>query len=202
MKRPMFIFVFLVIFVLASNVAQADSIDISASLNNLYLLSLNVVPEVAGNIAVVGELAMQSHKSKIDSKGDMTNSGDYEIWEGGKHHFTLGLGYEVGEFLTPWVAASSYSIKTTKHEMKTNNSQISKTTTDITDPVSGVAFGLNAEYWMDNFGAYGTLAKIPKGAMITARLKYKVTEIGTAHIGYSYSSYFGNSIMAGLGVSY
>lgn len=201
MKTRIIVAVLLLLLIMPGT-AMADSVDVSASLNNVYSLSLNVVPEVAGDIAVISELVLQSHKAKIDSQGDMTKLGDYEVHEGGRHHFILGLGYRVGEHITPWVAVSSYSTKTTKHEMKTSNSQLNKVTTDITEPVNGVALGLSGEYWKERLGISGTVAKMTKGLIADARLKYKVTDIGTAHIGYSYNSYFGNSLVAGIGVHY
>jgi opacity protein-like surface antigen len=187
---------------LMSCVAAADSVDVSASLNKVYSLSLNVVPEVAGDIAVISELALQFHKAKIDSQGDMTKLGDYEVYEGGRHHFVLGLGYRVREHITPWVAVSLYSTKTTKHEMKTSNSQLNKVTTDITEPVNGVALGLSFEYWVDRLGVSALVGKVPEGVLLNARVKYNVSGIGTAHIGYTYSSYLGHGVTVGLGVVY
>lgn len=201
MKKYIIVLSLLVVFFTTPNVF-ADSVDVSASLNKVFNFSLNIVPEIGGDVAVITEFALHSYKDMVDSKGDMSNPGDYETIESGANHSILGLGYRVKDVMTPWVAISKYSIKTTKYEMKIEDSKLKKTTTDISEPISGVAFGLSAEHWVDRLGLTGIVAKVPEGVVLNARLKYKVTDIGTAHIGYSYNSYFGNSIIAGLGVAY
>jgi hypothetical protein len=75
-------------------------------------------------------------------------------------------------------------------------------TTDITEPVRGVALGVTAEYWSGPFGVLGTVAKLPEGVLLNARLKYNVYGIGTAHVGYVYNSHTGSGVVVGLGLTY
>jgi len=55
---------------------------------------------------------------------------------------------------------------------------------------------------MNQIGLTGTLAKVPGGVLITARVKYKY-EMGTLHVGYTYNSYLEtNKLIVGAGLSY
>ena len=184
-----------------SSVAYADTIDVSVSPGGFYSVSFNLFPDAAGDIAVVLDWGTLKHSAKIDHKGSMTANGDYEVWEGRKSSAVFGLGYRAG-IATPWVAISTQSTRTTKHEMKIKDSDLIKVTTDMTQPLTGVAFGINVEKWMQPWGVSGTLAKVPDGMLLNARIKYKVSAIGTAHVGYIYNTRTGQGLVAGLGLSY
>ena len=197
--RNVILVVFLVFAV--SLIALADSVDVSCSPSGLLSVSLDVVPDIVGDVAVVFDLGTGKHSLKTNSKGDMTVNGDYEIWEGKRSSSLVGLGYRIGD-VTPWIAISSQSTKTTKHEMQTKGTDLVKVIADMTEPTRGVAFGINAEQRIGSWGVSGTLAKMPEGVLLNARLKYRMSGIGTAHVGYIFNGYTGAGIVAGLGISY
>lgn len=190
----------IMLVLLLPSIVVADSVDVSGSLNGVYSVSLDGEPDNSG-IVVLFDWNMRNQNEKTDYKGDMKAVGDYEVWEGRLSSTLLGIGYRVGPII-PWVGAAAQNTKTTKHEMKLQDGNLNKVTTDISDPARGVAFGVSAEHWMDPFGLSGTIAKLPEGFMAQARLKYKVAGIGTAHIGFVYDSVVGNAVVAGLGVTY
>lgn len=193
-------FLALILVLIVSSVSLADNVDVSGSLSGVYSVSLDGAPDASG-IVVLFDWTTRNQNEKTDHKGDMKAVGDYEVWEGRLSSTLLGIGYRVGPVI-PWVGAAAQNTKTTKHEMKLQDGNLNKVTTDISDPARGVAFGVSAEHWMDPFGLSGTIAKLPEGFMAQARLKYKVAGIGTAHIGFVYDSVVGNAVVAGLGVTY
>lgn len=190
----------LMLVLVVGSVSWADNVDVSGSLNGIYSVSLDGEPDNSG-IVVLFDWNMRNQNEKTDYKGDMKAVGDYEVWEGRLSSTLLGIGYRVGPII-PWVGAAAQNTKITKHEMKLQNGNLNKVTTDISDPAKGVAFGIHAEHWIDSFGLSGTVAKMPEGFMANARLKYKVIDYGTAHIGYVYDSVVGHGIVAGIGLSY
>lgn len=98
------------------------------------------------------------------------------------NHLLLGLGYRASYF-TPWVAMYGETI---------NKAQGPK----------GVSFGINGEYWQDRMGVSGTLAKVPEGFLAKGLLKYNVSGIGTAHLGYIYRGEDRHGLVFGLGLAY
>jgi len=199
LKSKSILFALMLVLVVGS-VSWADNVDVSGSLNGIYSVSLDAEPDNSG-IVVLFDWNMRNQNEKTDYKGDMKAVGDYEVWEGRLSSTLLGIGYRVGPVI-PWVGAAALNTKITKHEMKLQDGNLNKVTTDISDPARGVAFGVSAEHWMDSLGLSGTIAKLPEGFMAQARLKYRVTDIGTAHIGFVYNSVVGNAVVAGLGVTY
>ena len=199
MKSKSILFALMLVLVVGS-VSWADNVDVSGSLNGLYSVRLDGEPDNSG-IVVLFDWNMRNQNEKTDYKGDMKAVGDYEVWEGRLSSTLLGIGYRVGPVI-PWVGAATQNTKITKHEMKLQDGNVNKVTTDISEPARGVAFGVSAEHWIDSFGLSGTIAKLPEGFMAQARLKYKVAGIGTAHIGFVYDSVVGNAVVAGLGVTY
>ena len=179
---------------------SADNIDVSGALNSVYSVSLDGAPDDSG-IVVLFDWTTRNQNEKTDHKGDMNAVGDYEVWDGRLSSVLLGLGYKVGP-ITPWVGGAGQSTKVTKYEMKLEDGKLNKVTTDVSKSIKGVAFGVSAEHWVERWGVAGTVAKMPEGIIANARLKYKITGIGTAHIGYVYSGYVGHGIVAGLGLTY
>lgn len=195
-------FLISILLVVVSTTAFANNVDIGYLLNGGYSLALSLSPDNKDGITVVLNHSERNGSLKIDSRGDMTEVGDFEVWEGKKYSGALGLGYRVGP-ITPWVTLATQSTNTTKHEMKIKDGKLTETKADITDPLVGIALGINAEYWIDeSWGIFGTVAKMPKGVLFDARLKYKVIDVGTAHIGYSYNDTTGHGFVMGLGIAY
>lgn len=189
----------LVLVLVVGSVSFADNIDVSGSLNGVYSVSLDSEPDNSG-IVVLFDWATRGQNEKTGHKGDMSVVGDYEVWLGRLNSVLLGIGYKLGP-ITPWVGGASQSTKITRHDMKLQDGNLNKVTTDVSESAKGVAFGVSAEHWIESFGLAGTVAKMPEGFMASARLKYKVG-IGTAHVGYLYNQYIGHGIVAGLGFTY
>lgn len=198
MKKIIILVLLLVMGTSAS--VSADNINVSGSLNSVYSVSLDGAHDNS-DIVVLFDWTTRNQNQLTDHKGDMSAAGDYEVWKGNLSSVLLGFGYRVGPII-PWVGAAGQNTKITKHEMKLQSGNLNKVTADISNSTKGVAFGISAEHWADSLGISGTVAKMPEGIMANARLKYKVSDIGTVHVGYVYSSYVGHGIVAGLGVSY
>lgn len=194
------VFFALMLVLIVSSVGLADNVDVSGSLVGVYSISLDAEPDNSG-IMVLFDWTTRSQNEMTDHKGNMSVVGDFEEWEGRLSSVLLGIGYRVGP-ITPWVGGASQNTKATRYEIKLQDGNLNKVTTDISEPARGVAFGVSAEHWIDSWGLSGTVAKMPEGFMANARLKYKVAGIGTAHIGYIYSSYIGHGVMAGIGLTY
>jgi len=201
-----------VVFVLVlSSLASADSIDVSTSLINLHALSIKAAPEQSG-IVLLLDYAVRNQEYKENpekSSGSMDKEGDYKTFEGGRSTVVLALGYEVG-LITPWVGYASQTVQIKEEKMVPG--QAVEGQENPPDPVKveketaqrrhGVALGVTAEYGEGPWSVLGTVAKLPEGIMLNARVKYNVFGIGTAHAGYIYNSHTGHGIVAGLGLSY
>ncbi|HHT69186.1 MAG TPA: hypothetical protein GXZ85_08025 [Firmicutes bacterium] len=203
--RTKALFLALVFVLTLGSLASADNIDVSASMSGLYTVSLDAAPENSGIVFLL-DYGVQNKDMELitkRSKGDMETVGDYQIFEGRRSTVIVGVGYEVG-FITPWVGMAGQTVKTRKDErvLLEDATEPTTVTTDITEPVRGVALGVTAEYWSGPFGVLGTVAKLPEGVLLNARLKYNVYGIGTAHVGYVYNSHTGSGVVVGLGLTY
>jgi len=178
-----------------------DRVDVSASNESTYALSLDIAPYHGTVFSVVWEASGELRDVLLDSEGDMTSVGDFELWEGSRKSNIMALGYRLG-VATPWVGVGKQTIEKTRYEMKMEDEELVKKTTDLTKSETGPAFGVNLEHWVDKIGLTGTLAKVPGGVLMTARVKYKY-EMGTLHVGYTYNSYLETGkLIVGAGLAY
>lgn len=201
MKKKTLLLTMLLLVMIMSVALADDRVDVSASTENTYVLSLDLAPYPGSAFSVVWEASGKLKDVLLDSDGDMTAVGDFELWEDGRKSNIIALGYRLG-VATPWVGVGKQTIEKTRYEMKTDDGELVKRTTDLTKSETGPAFGVNLEHWMNQIGLTGTLAKVPGGVLITARVKYKY-EMGTLHVGYTYNSYLEtNKLILGAGLSY
>lgn len=191
-----------IILVLAiTPMAFADFVDVGMSLDRTWTLALDVKPDVVSDVSVIFGLDYAKRDSLVDSKGDMTSVGDYVIKEDSRGSTFVGLGYRLG-IITPWVGVGVQDKQDVRTDVKLVDSMPKEVSSNLTESNKGLALGVNFDHWVGPVGLSGIVAKVPGGISLSARIKYRVLEIGAAHIGYFYNSALGGGIMAGIGVAY
>ena len=167
------------------------SVDVSVDIENIDF----VVPiRSQGNREVVS----------LDSKGDMTVIGDFELEETKRSYSEIGIGYKLGP-VTPFVGYGTRSISTTERtvaisEVTGKNEVITRNTKD-TD--SGIIFGASFGARIERIGLMATVAKSVDGLYGEAKVKYYVNDHlallggGIYHPGINTTAF-----VLGLGISY
>lgn len=140
----------------------------------------------------------------IDSRGNMTNIGDFELEEARRSYSEISLGYKFGPVI-PFVGYSSDSIFTEERKVVENK------VTGKNDVVvnhgketnGGIVFGLGVDQKLGPVGVLATTAKTPNGIYGEVKVKYHISEYLALIGGYVYHpSVNTTGVVAGLGISY
>ena len=167
------------------------SVDVIVGIEDFDLVAL---VKSQGNHAIV----------PLDSRGDMTATGDFELEETGRSYSEIAIGYKSGP-LTLFAGYGTQGVLVTErtiveNEITGKKEAVAKNTKD-TD--SGVIFGVNLDAKIERIGILATLAKGPGGLYSEAKFKYYISNhLALLGGGIYHPGVNATGVIFGLGISY
>lgn len=140
----------------------------------------------------------------IDSRGNMTNIGDFELEETRRFYSEISIGYKLG-VVTPFIGYSTKAIFSekrvvAKNELTGKNEVVSK---NEKETYSGLSLGLHFGQRLGDIGVGATIATAAGNVYGEAKIKYYISDyLALLGGGVYHPSVNSTGFVIGLGVSY